>query len=83
MIISSWNIRGINCPLKQKEIFQFISTNDIDIIGIIKTKVRMPNQDRIQKHFMPHWKFVTNSDPNNVDCMWVRWNSNRVTLSVH
>ena len=36
-------------------------------MGIIETKVRMPNQDKIQNNFMPHWKFVTNSDPQTVN----------------
>ena len=71
MIISSWNIRGLNFPIKQKEITRFISHNQIDVIGIIETKVRMPNQAKIQSNFMPQWKFVKNSEPYIVDRIWV------------
>ena len=82
MIISSWNIRGLNCPLKQKEISKFILKNHIDVLGIIETKVRMPNQDKIQNCFMPCWKFITNSDPHAVDRIWIGWNPNTVSLTV-
>ena len=82
MIISSWNIRGLNCSLKQKEISRFISHNQIDVIGIIETKVRMPNQVKILNNFMPQWKFVTNSEPHAVDRIWVGWNPNKVSLNV-
>ena len=82
MIISSWNIRGLNCPIKQKEITKFISNNQIDVMGIIETKVRIPNQVKIQNNFMPHWKFVTNSDPHSVDRIWVVWNPEKVSLTV-
>ena len=82
MIICSWNVRGLNCPLKQREITKFISSNHIDVMGIIETKVRMPNQDKIQNKFMPQWKFITNSEPHSVDRIWVGWNPDKVPLTV-
>ena len=83
MIICSWNIRGLNCPLKQRDITRFISQNQIVVMGFLETKVRMPNQDKILTKFMPHWKFVTNCEPLSVDRIWVGWNPDKVSLNVN
>ena len=52
-------------------------------MGLIETKVRMPNQDKILNKFMPHWKFVTNYEPQSVDRIWVGWNPEKVSLSTN
>lgn len=38
MIVATWNIRGLNSPLKQKKIKYLIKPNKISIIGILETK---------------------------------------------
>ena len=64
MIICNWNIRGLNQAHKHKEIQKFINDNDIHVLGITETKVKMINQTVIQKAIMPHWTFVSNSRPD-------------------
>lgn len=38
MIVATWNIRGLNSPLKQEKIKYLIKPNKISIIGILETK---------------------------------------------
>ena len=82
MIIGCWNIRGLNHPSKQSEIAKFVFSNHLDVLGITKSKVHIPNQDRIQKTLLPSWKFVSNSQPNAVDRIWVGWNPDKVNITV-
>ena len=82
MIIGCWNIRGLNHPSKQFEISKFVFSNHLDVLGITESKVRMPNQEKIQKTLLPSWTFVNNSQPNSVDRIWVGWNSAKVNLNV-
>ena len=81
MIVGCWNIRGLNCPSKQGEISKFVLSNHIDVLGIIESKVRIPNQENIQKHFLPNWNFITNSNPDTVDRIWVGWNPDVVCVT--
>ena len=82
MILGCWNIRGLNHPAKQSEFIKFVLSNHIDVVGITESKVRIPNQAKIQKTFLPSWKFVTNNQPNYVDRIWVGWNPDKVNLNV-
>ena len=82
MIISCWNIRGLNQPLKQKEIVSLVKANDIDVLGILESKVRSPNQDKIHQNMLPHWNFVNNSQPKSVDRIWIGWNPNKINLTI-
>ena len=82
MIVGCWNIRGLNNPSKQKELVKFVASHHIDVLGITESKVRVPNQATIQKYFLPSWKFISNSQPDSVDRIWVGWNPNTVILNV-
>ena len=82
MILSCWNIRGLNQPQKQREIVSLIHNFKLDVVGIVETKVRMLNQDRIHSNMLPHWCFVTNSTAVSTGRIWVGWNPNKIKLSV-
>ena len=82
MKISSWNIRGLNQPLKQTEISKFIFANDLDVLGILETKVRMQNQDKIKRVLPNHWTLISNTQSNSVDRIWIGWNPNKVNLTI-
>lgn len=41
----------------------------------------MPNQDKLQKSMLPNWNFITNSQPNSVDRIWVGWNPEKVNVT--
>ena len=82
MLISCWNIRGLNQPQKQKEIARLIHVMKIDVFGIVETKVKTLNQDKINQNMMPHWCFVTNGQADSPGRIWVGWNPDNIKLIV-
>ena len=82
MLISCWNIRGLNQPQKQREIVRLIQEFKIDVIGIIETKVKLVNQDKIHNNMISHWHYVTNCQTDSIGRIWVGWNPNKIKLTV-
>ena len=82
MIISCWNIRGLNQPQKQKEIVRLILEKKIDVMGIVETKVKLANQIKINNNMFPNWHFVTNSTTELTGRIWVGWNPDKIKLTV-
>jgi len=82
MIISSWNIRGLNRSNKQKEINKLVSINKVDIIGILETKIKMGKENQIQKFMLPLWEFTTNNKCDGFNRIWVAWNPNKIKVRV-
>lgn len=54
MKIAEWNIRGLNNPLKQKEVFSFIQSQKLCFMGVVETKVR---RDFFSCHFYEIFSF--------------------------
>ena len=48
MIISCWNIKGLNKSYKQQEVAKLVYTNHINIIGMVETKAKESNKIQIQ-----------------------------------
>lgn len=58
---ASWNIRGLNNPIKQVKIRKFIQANILSLIGLVETKVRPENLASTMKQSLPSgWDFVHN-----------------------
>lgn len=75
--ISSRNISGLNEPLKQKEIRNFVLKEDLKIFGILETKVKHTNEQTVfEKIFKNKWAFVSNSDNTTPGCIWLCWDPN-------
>ena len=45
--IASWNVRGLNDPTKQKEVKNFVSKENVHVIGVLETKIKQPNERKI------------------------------------
>lgn len=61
--IAAWNIRGLNNPLKQKEISSFVQSQRLSLIGIVETKVRKEHLASTVSHCFPsHWLHYSNID---------------------
>ena len=54
---ASWNIRGLNDPLKQREVRSFVKFHALDFICLLETRVRAPNRDRIFSSLFPGGDF--------------------------
>lgn len=40
MIIASWNVRGMNNPIKTKEIKHFLDVHNVSVVGLMETKIK-------------------------------------------
>lgn len=45
--IVSWNIHGLNWPTKQEELNVFLHKNNIGILGLLETKVKIQKVETI------------------------------------
>ncbi|XP_074265650.1 uncharacterized protein LOC141588093 [Silene latifolia] len=81
MIFASWNIRGLNDPLKQKEIFDFLLLNKVDCSAILETRVKGSNAGSIAKKFTSY-SLVDNYNAHYNVRIWVMWNPRVVSLTV-
>ncbi|KAK9676437.1 hypothetical protein RND81_11G077000 [Saponaria officinalis] len=83
MIISTWNIRGLNAPSKQQEIRAFLLNQKVDLMGILETRVRAHNASKVQRGIFSHtWKLVANYQCHENGRIWLAWRSSRVHLEV-
>ncbi|KAL3533558.1 hypothetical protein ACH5RR_007079 [Cinchona calisaya] len=79
MNLSTWNIRGLNDPFKQSEIYKLIINMKISFIGIAETKLRKLN--------IAHgWCYIHNGDFSGVSRIILCWDANLLNmdcLNVH
>lgn len=77
-----WNIRGLNSPIKQKEVKHLIVNNNLVLVAILETKFRDENIDKVTKFIFGEWVFTNNNDLNPKGRIWVAWNQSRVNVRV-
>lgn len=51
MTISSWNVRGLNKGLGQEEVNKFIRENNIEVLGLLETRVKQLKTCKCRKLF--------------------------------
>lgn len=57
----SWNIRGLNDPLKQKEVRKLIVEHRFSFFwGLVETKVKAINKDKVLRAIDGSWKVLCN-----------------------
>lgn len=49
MIVTVWNLKGLNSNLKEKELRHLIKRNKISVTGILETKIKENNARNIEK----------------------------------
>ncbi|XP_074288431.1 uncharacterized protein LOC141613588 [Silene latifolia] len=79
MIISSWNIRGFNDPIKQQEVRGYLSTNKIEVFGLLETRVKYNNSAAISKRFAS-FSVLNNYSHHYNGRIWVFLNPSLVTI---
>ncbi|XP_074271449.1 uncharacterized protein LOC141595384 [Silene latifolia] len=79
MILSSWNIRGFNDPIKQHEVRGYLSRNKVEVFGLLETRVKEYNFAAISRTFSSY--LVLNNYPYHYNGrIWVFLDTRRVTL---
>ena len=77
-----WNMRGLNDPLKQREVRSFVNKNNLSIIGLVEHKIKEINFCRITCSMFPFWSFVHNYSHSASGRICVGWDSSIVSVDV-
>ncbi|XP_026378158.1 uncharacterized protein LOC113272552 [Papaver somniferum] len=80
--IGGWNIRGLNDPLKQVEVSNFIQVNKLAMVGIVETHVQEANKSRIRNNICHSWSLVDNYSLDPSGRIWVGRNKEVMTVNV-
>ncbi|XP_022040576.1 uncharacterized protein LOC110943128 [Helianthus annuus] len=80
--VASWNIRGLNRSLKQKEVRQVVMDNHVQVCAIMETHVNTANVTKVCQKVFTSWMWNSNAsccvkgtrimlgwDPNMADVM--------------
>ena len=59
--ILSWNVRGMNAPNKQEDIYLFLQKHKVGMIGFLETKVLQQNIDTVMSRVCPNWHWRHNA----------------------
>ena len=62
--IVSWNIRGLNWPNKQVDVQFFLNNRHIGMIGLLETKVKEKNVNKVAGKTFPGWVWQHNFEYN-------------------
>lgn len=80
--LGAWNIRGLNDPLKQKEVRSLITVNKFSLMGVVETKVRLENlQSTVAQCFPMGWNFMHNYNGGPVARIILGWDSGKMSVS--
>ena len=82
MIISSWNIRGLNSPLKQNGVLKHLRKIRPAIMGLIETKLKQQSLERLARNKLWSWKMADNSCHHPNGRIIVIWKEELVTLNI-
>ena len=81
MIVSCWNIRGFNNPLKHKRVLAHLKKNKVDIMGILETKLKRQDSKDIVKHKFRNWASLDNFHKHQAGRILILWNPNKIRIN--
>ncbi|XP_071933582.1 uncharacterized protein [Coffea arabica] len=79
-IIGAWNIRGMNSDAKQSEIRNWIKNNEVSIFGLLETRVKQKNADRIARAIGPYLVKLDNYACHHNGSIWVFWDPSKASV---
>ena len=74
MKIACWNIRGFNKPLKQNGVKSFIKKHQVDVMGVLETKLNLDKLARVLKNKFQGWVQINNFDTHAAGRILLLWN---------
>ncbi|KAB5573251.1 hypothetical protein DKX38_000445 [Salix brachista] len=73
--IGSWNVRGLNSPQKQFAVCSWLKHHNIDIFGLLETRILPNNLDNVQAKILPlNWSAISNIHTGTLCRISVGWN---------
>ena len=82
MIIYSWNIRGMNNPLKQHEVVSLMKKKKMDVCGLLESKMLPARVASMHKLRLKHWQYISNADMAHTARIVVFWNPDTVHVDL-
>ncbi|GAV77646.1 LOW QUALITY PROTEIN: Exo_endo_phos domain-containing protein/DUF4283 domain-containing protein, partial [Cephalotus follicularis] len=78
---ASWNIIGLNHPLKQ-EVSRFILMNKVAICGLFESRTAVENVQKIAQRMCKKWDWATNHAFSPLGRIWVMWDPSIINFEV-
>ena len=81
MNVLIWNVRGLNDPIKQKEIVSRIRNNNINLVCLLETRIKESKMKAVISRHFQGWQMLHNYSegaPNGR--IWILWNEAQVDL---
>lgn len=75
-------MRGLNDPIKQREVVSLVRMNKISLFGLIEHKIKEVNCPRIINSMFHSWSFAHNFANAPSGRLCIVWDPNVLTLSV-
>lgn len=82
MRLLTWNIRGFNDPLKAPAVKALLGVHDVNIIGLIETKVKAGNAAKVQKRLGQCWQWLDNYTHSSKGRIWLGWKSDALRVNL-
>nr|GEY29857.1 RNA-directed DNA polymerase, eukaryota, reverse transcriptase zinc-binding domain protein [Tanacetum cinerariifolium] len=81
--VPSWNIKGLNCAPKQKEVFQVVNENNLSVCAILESHVDVSGVYDTCKKACHRWKWTSNgSICNKGSRIILGWNDDIVDVII-
>ena len=80
--VIAWNIRGLNWPNKQVDVHLFLQLNNVGLIGLLETKVKIQNVEKVAAQVFPGWRWTHNFSLNPKGRIWVAWKPSSYQVEV-
>lgn len=82
MIISSYNIRGLNKPFKQKELKAFLLKNNVTPLGYLETKIKPKSVIKVREKIYKDWKIYSNEAINDSGRICRSWKEHLIQVHI-
>ncbi|KAL0439801.1 UNVERIFIED_CONTAM: hypothetical protein Slati_2463100 [Sesamum latifolium] len=76
-----WNVRGLNQRDHQVAVKDLISSSGLHFVGLLETRVTLPNASRVQLQLLPRWKWFIDYNVSG-NRIWLAWDDNFVDIEV-
>lgn len=77
-----WNIKGVNSPLKYKEIKLLVAKHKMEMVVILETKVRKEKSESIRRKLFGDQEFIDNYKISPRGKIWVSWNQSLLKVNL-
>lgn len=77
-----WNIRGFNMNLKQVEVKDLIKRYNLGLMGLVDTRVRKENVDKVMNNYSTGWLMEANYEKHELGKIWLCWDPRQCAVQV-